>query len=127
MKKRLDWLLADRKRWLALLGLVVGLCLLCAGLAPRAAETSATDEERRLAAVLSAIEGAGRVEVIVQRSTAASAGWGDDGGSSVPTGAIVVAEGGADVGVRMALIRALRTLLGLPESAVDVFIMEELP
>ena len=41
------------------------------------------------------------------------------------TGAVVVAEGADDLSVRLSLIRAVRTLLGLPESAVDVFVMEE--
>ena len=40
-------------------------------------------------------------------------------------GAVVVAEGADDLWVRLSLIRAMRTLLGLPESAVDVFVMEE--
>ena len=46
---------------------------------------------------------------------------------SAPTGALVVAEGADDMQVRLNLIRAVRTLLGLPETAVDVFVMEGKP
>jgi hypothetical protein len=35
----------------------------------------------------------------------------------------VVAQGADDLAVRLELIRAVRTLLGLPEAAVDVFAM----
>lgn len=82
----------------------------------------ASQQELRMAEVLGAIAGAGRVEVALyyaQTDTGAfSAG-------SVPTGALVVAEGADDMAVRLELIRAVRTLLGLPETAVDVFVMEE--
>lgn len=104
--------------WLAA-ALAVGL-LLCA-LASGGQGGEATQEERRIAEVLSAIEGAGRVEVALffGQSTGAF------GTSSSPTGAVVVAQGAGDMAVRLRLIRAARTLLGLPEAAVDVFVMEE--
>lgn len=84
---------------------------------------SASQEERRIAEVLSAMAGAGRVEVALfyadENRTAFSSSV------AVPTGAVVVAEGADDLRVRLTLIRAVRTLLGLPESAVDVFAMED--
>lgn len=82
---------------------------------------TATQEERRMAQVLSAIEGAGRVEVALFYAQEAGA-FGT--APSLPTGAVVVAEGAQDMAVRLQLIRAVRTLLSLPESAVDVFVME---
>lgn len=84
---------------------------------------TASAQERRMAEVLSAMEGAGRVEVALFYAQA-SGGFpaADD---AVPTGALVVAEGAGDMAVRLSLIRAVRTLLGLPESAVDVFVMED--
>lgn len=79
-------------------------------------------QEKRIAEVLSAIEGAGKVEVaLFYAQTDAAFG----ASSSAPTGAVVVAQGAQDMGVRLQLIRAVRTLLGLSENAVDVFVMEE--
>ena len=103
--------------WLALALAAVACMLLLGG----EGKTEATQNERRMAEVLSAIAGAGKVEVALFYH--ASSAYGEDGG--VPTGAVVVAEGAADLGVRLDLIRAARTLLGLPENAVDVFVMEE--
>lgn len=85
---------------------------------------SATQQERRIAEVLSTMAGAGKVEVVLyyapQETTAFSSA-----GSAAPTGALIVAQGAEEMAVRLNLIRAVRTLLGLPETAVDVFAMEE--
>ena len=84
-----------------------------------AAGGSGTGEEKRIAQVLSAISGAGKVEVAVYYSGAEGLA-----ASGAPVGAVVVAEGADSMEVRLNLIRAVRTLLGLPEAAVDVFSME---
>ena len=68
------------------------------------------------------MDGAGKVEVALFYAQEAGA---FGASASVPTGAVVVAEGAEDMAVRLKLIRAVRTLLSLPESAVDVFVMEE--
>jgi len=85
--------------------------------------STASQQERRIAEVLSTMAGAGRVEVVLyyaqQETDAFSSSV-----ESAPTGALVVAEGAGDMAVRLNLIRAVRTLLGLPETAVDVFAME---
>ena len=107
-------------RWF-LLAAVLLCCLLCfLLLSGRSAGGSGTSEEKRITQVLSAISGAGKVEVAVYYNSGA------DGFSSSapPVGAVVVAEGADDLKVRLSLIRAVRTLLGLPEAAVDVFSME---
>ena len=107
-------------RWFLLAAVLLG-CLLCSFLlSGRSADGGGTSEEKRIAQVLSAISGAGRVEVAVYYS------GGTDGlsSSAPPVGAVVVAEGADDMEVRLSLIRAVRTLLGLPEAAVDVFSME---
>ncbi|MBR2718705.1 MAG: hypothetical protein IKB78_05325 [Clostridia bacterium] len=96
--------------WLVLaLAGCVALCLLLA-LAENTT-SSATDEESRLARVLSAMSGAGDVEVAVfyQEETA------------LPCGAVIVAQGADDVTVRLQLTRAACTLLGLEASQVEVF------
>lgn len=106
--------LADTKAlpWMAA-ALAALLALLLAGGGGEG--TAGSQEERRIAEVLGAIAGAGKVEV------ALFYGGETDG----PTGAVVVAQGADDLTVRLSLARAARTLLGLPESAVDVFVMEE--
>lgn len=92
---------------LALAGCIL-MCLLLGNMEPSAPRT---DEEARLARVLSAMAGAGEVEVAVfyQSETA------------VPCGAVIVAQGADDAGVRIQLTRAVCTLLGLEPAQVDVF------
>ena len=102
--------------WLAAALALAALCLL---LSSDGTQT-ASQEERRIAEVLSVIEGAGKVEVVLYHNRQNAFG-----SETSPTGAVVVAQGADDVGVRLQLIRAVRTLLGLPESAVDVFAMED--
>lgn len=95
--KKDGWLLA------ALL-LCVGLCLLLG-----TQGTAATDVESRVSRVLSAIEGAGRVEVAVYYE------------ESVPCGAVVVAQGASDVAVQLRLISAVSTLLGIEQGCIAIF------
>lgn len=105
--------------WLA--AALAAALLLCALASGGGQGGEASQEEKRIAEVLSAIEGAGRVEVALFFGQSAGA----FGASTAPTGAVVVAQGAGDMAVRLRLIRAARTLLGLPEAAVDVFVMEE--
>lgn len=105
--------------WLALVLAALALMMVLGGDKSLTAEANQT--ERRMAEVLGAIAGAGKVEVAL--FYAPSGAYGEEEG--VPTGAVVVAQGAADLGVKLDLIRAVRTLLGLPENAVDVFVMEE--
>ena len=44
--------------------------------------------------------------------------------ASTPIGAVIVSEGAGNITVRLSLVRAVRTLLGLSEDAVEVFIMD---
>lgn len=99
--------------WLAALMAAAALVLVCQS------GNSGTESmtEKRVAKVLSTMAGAGRVEVALYYADAEETG--------TPTGALVVAEGAQEMGVRLNLIRAVRTLFGLPENAVDVFVMEE--
>ena len=80
---------------------------------------TASQEEKRIAEVLGSMDGAGKVEVALFYSQSGTLDK-----SASPTGAVVVAQGADDLAVRLNLIRAIRTLLGLPESAVDVIVME---
>lgn len=94
---------------LAALAAAVLLCL-ALGLAENASPDR-TQEEARLARVLSAMAGAGEVEVAVFYAEE----------TALPCGAVVVAQGAEDVGVRLQLTRAVCTLLGLDNSQVNVF------
>lgn len=82
-----------------------------------------TAEEQRIARVLSTMEGAGEVKVALYYSRETGTFSGEE--SSRPIGAVVVSQGAGSMEVRLNLIRAVRTLLGLEENAVDVFVMEE--
>lgn len=79
--------------------------------------------ERQASAVLSRMEGAGRVEVTIMTRKAQTGGTGllkSETGGEVPCGAMAVAQGADDPLVRMQLEQALCALLGLPNSAVSV-------
>lgn len=108
------------KQWLSNRSLLWSVAALVALLALLAlgggGGSTATRQEKRMAQVLSLIEGAGRVEVALFYAA-------EEGG--VPTGAVVVAQGADALPVRLELIRAARTLLSLPEEAVDVFVMND--
>ena len=89
-----------------------------------AEKSSASQQETRIAEVLEAMAGVGKVEVALFYGQEKSEIWGEEAAAR-PTGAVVVAQGGGNLTVRLSLIRAVRTLLSLPENAVDVFEMEE--
>lgn len=100
-----------REGWLiAVLGVAV---LLCLTLSAVEGGTAPTQQESRLAQVLSAMEGAGRVEVALYYQGAAD--------EAIPCGAVIVADGAGDVGVQLRLTRAVTTLLGMDASRVEVF------
>lgn len=107
MQRLMERLRKDGFLYLALAGAIL-LCLLFAS---ADSAPAATDQEVRLARVLSAMAGAGDVEVAVFY----------DDQASLPCGAVVVAQGADDVGVRIQLTRAVCTLLGLESSQVEVF------
>ncbi len=113
MKKLLEALKKDA--WLAtLLALCAFGCLLLSRGDGTAA--SSTTEEARLARVLSAMQGAGRVDVAV---------FYEDAENAVPCGAVVVADGAGDAAVQLRLARAVMTLLPLKADQIEVFQREE--
>ncbi|MBQ2929319.1 MAG: hypothetical protein IJD99_03795 [Clostridia bacterium] len=89
---------------LAALLFCVAMCLML-GLQSEAAST----EESRISRVLSAIDGAGTVEVAVYYEDA------------LPCGAVVVADGAGDVAVQLRLISAVTTLLGIQQDRVAIY------
>ena len=107
---------------LVMIALAVGVCLLLPQ--EQATQTGASSqEESRLAAVLSAMEGVGRAEVVIRwDETSATM---TQAGSKTALGAVVVAQGAEDIGVKLKLIRAVTTLLQLQPDAMEVFAMEQ--
>ena len=81
--------------------------------------------EKRISQVLSAMEGCGKVEVVLYYGPETTELWGDTNQDQAPVGAVVVAEGATKVEVRLMLSRAVQTLLGLSPNAVEVFPMGE--
>ncbi len=79
--------------------------------------------EKRISQVLSAMEGCGKVEVSIYYGQETQSVWGGSGNNAVPVGAVVVAEGANKVEVRLMLMRAMQTLLGLDQQSVQVFPM----
>ncbi len=89
---------------LAALLFCVALCLML-GLQ---GETDST-EESRISRVLSAISGAGKVDVAVYYD------------ETLPCSAVIVAEGAGDVAVQLRLLSAVTTLLGIPQERVAIY------
>ena len=77
---------------------------------------AASRQEARMGQVLSKISGAGQVEVALYYAR-------ED--AQAPEGAVIVAQGSRDIGVRLHLTRAAATLLGLDEDRICVFLMDE--
>ncbi len=120
VKKWLGWLKTARGGpWL----LALCCCAAALLLLPLGSQSSAmTQEEKRISDTLSHIAGAGsiRVSIYYAQETAAFGS-----GGKTPVGAGIVAQGAGDIGVRLNLMRAAQTLLGLDASQVDVFLMED--
>lgn len=97
--------------WLKKDGWILMALLFCAALCLLLGtqEENASSEESRISRVLSAIQGAGDVEVAV---------YYDD---AVPCGAVVVAQGAHDLAVQLRLASAVTTLLGIDQSRVAIY------
>ena len=106
MKRLIESLRSVRKAELLILTvfLCVGLMVLLNG--TREADMSV---EGRMCAILSNIEGAGKVHVML--STDAEGGC---------TGAVITAEGADDVRTMLEIQRAVRTLTGLPLERIEI-------
>lgn len=90
-------------------GYLLAAALLCVALCLGLGRSGADTEEARISRVLSAMTGAGTVEVAISYQDAA------------PCGAVVVADGAGNVGVRLRLMDAVEALLGLDGSRVAVY------
>ena len=100
--------------WLA------GLFLLALGLTGRNADISVSLEQR-IEKTLSAVQGAGRVQVVIRAQTVQEKGaLSSPSEKVIISGAVAVAPGADDPLVHLELQEALCTLLDLPPSAVSV-------
>lgn len=75
--------------------------------------SSMDPEESRLASVLEGLEGVGRVETMITR-----------GENDEIVGVIVIAEGAEDIGVRLRLLSAVITAMGVDKQIVNVYTMK---
>lgn len=98
-----------RDGWLlAVMALCVVLCLSLSMM-----ESSApiqTEDESRLTRVLSAMDGAGAVDVAIHYDS-----------DALPCGAVIVADGAVDAAVRIRICSAVTTLMGLDANRVAVY------
>ena len=81
-----------------------------------------TSLERRMENVLSCIDGAGKVRVLVHSAEATAAFSSQDGRAA---GVLVVAEGAGNLKVNMELQRAVQALLGIEAEQIEILTMEE--
>ena len=103
--------------WILLAVIALGSLCLLLGSAENAS-VALTEEEARLSRILSALDGAGRVEVAVFRSAS-------DADEAVPCGVVVAAEGAGDAAVQLRLSRAISTLLNIDAEQIDIFKLKE--
>ena len=74
-----------------------------------ATESVMTEEEIRLESVLEKIDGAGDVSVMITKQ------------SETVVGVIIIAEGARDISVRLRLLDATATALGVDKSIINVY------
>lgn len=106
---------------IALLGICAILLLLIGFTsAPSETEGGGSDLEKQTAAILSEIEGVGKVKVMIAVEAKSDV---FSGGESIK-GVIVVAEGADDMDVRVKLMKAVQTLLKINIDCIEIFTMK---
>lgn len=104
-----------------LLAVALAAFLLLTADSPGAGLYESTSLERRMENVLSCIDGAGKVRVLVHSADAAAFSS-QDGQAS---GVLVVAEGAGNLKVNMELQRAVQALLGIEAEQIEILTMKE--
>lgn len=80
------------------------------------------EEEARLARILSSIEGAGQVEVMIYQTEQIQPAFSESSPEPAPAqGVIVCAEGAEDIGIRLTLQQAVATALALPVDRIEIY------
>ena len=113
--------------WIILLIVLGAMLTLGLGGLEGKSPSSASDTEKRVAQVLSAIEGAGKVEVAIYYNTQEEEqdAWGAKTVKAYPVGVVIVAEGAGSMYVRLELLRAVQVMLGLSPDSVEIFQMQQ--
>ncbi|NLG24795.1 MAG: hypothetical protein GX558_05530 [Clostridiales bacterium] len=109
--------------WIVLLAAVAAAALIWAQGETGGDQAAPTALEARMERVLSAVEGAGRVRVMVNADEAAAAFSMGGAAEAQVKGVVIVAEGAGDLKVALALARAAQALTGAPASAIEVMEM----
>ncbi len=107
---------------LPLLLLAAVLCLALCLMMPEEPKGAMTEEEMRISRTLSRIQGAGECAVSIWYENETGA-FGS--GGKRPSGIIILSRGAQDLSVRLQLMQAAQTLLGIDAGHVAVFQMEE--
>ena len=96
-------------RWLEPTILIALVCILILIALGSGGGSTASDEEARMQRILSKIDGAGKVSVMIAE---------DEGGAC--TGVVVVASGAGDIEVLLRLQRAVQALTRLELSRIEI-------
>lgn len=112
---------AKRMEWILLLAVAAALVLLMTSRG--ATGGGETDLEARMEAVLSQVQGAGRVRVLVSEGAADAQAFSQQASEGV-RGVVIVADGAGDVRVALELAAAAQALTGVDADAVQVLKME---
>lgn len=122
IRQAMDRLRGARHIEWVLLAIALAVVFLMTADGPAADLYESTSLERRMENVLSCIEGAGKVRVLVNPGTAAAAFSTQDGQAA---GVLVVAEGAGNLKVNMALQRAVQALLDVDAEQIEILTMKE--
>lgn len=104
MKRLLETL--KGARWVEMTLLIILLCILVLAMLGSEEKTALTGEEQ-MGRVLSKIEGAGRVSLMLS-------------GEGENRGAVVICEGADDIAVMLKLQRSVKALTGLPIEKIEI-------
>ena len=116
-----------RLQWPVIAALALACVLVLSAGGERASEPAqtGTELETRLERVLSAIEGTGKVRVMIREESRAEVYAFAPQQEPSAEGVVIVCEGADDLRVRLALEQAAQALLGVPCSRIQVVKMEE--
>lgn len=83
-------------------------------------DNTASDVELRLERILTQIEGAGKTDVMITYQSYATSAEQE---AALPLGAVIIAEGADDLGVRIKIQQAVQTALGIEAHQIKIFKM----
>ena len=106
--------------WLAAAAAAAAIALLLTG-GEAGLNPGATALEQRMESVLSCVEGAGKVRVLVNEGGTVGA---LNSGQKQSAGVLVVAEGAKNIRVKMELEQAVMALLGVDASQIEILGMK---